>query len=116
MSLVQKTKTACCCNLDQKKGFDSKSFSKYRKHHFIDKSSSLDKINLVEKYLIINQNKEIAETFNDFFTKAVSHWNISRYEDASVNFEQILDPIVWMIQYYKNHPSILAISSKLMSN
>ena len=116
MSLVQKTKTDCCCNLDQKKGFGSISFSKYRKHHFIDKSSSLDKITLVEKYLILNQNKEIAETFNDFFTKAVSRWNISRYEDASVNFEQILDPIVWMIQYYKNHPSILAISSKLMSN
>lgn len=98
MSLVQKTKTDYCCSLDQKKGFDNKSFSKYRKYHFIDKSSSFDKITLVEKYLILDQKKEIAETFNDFFTKAVSQWNISRYDHPSVNVEQILDPILWVIQ------------------
>ena len=71
-------------NFDHKKVVDNKSFEKYRKPHFSDKSLTFNKITLVVKDLIIDQNKEIAKTFNDFFTKVVSILNITQYEDPSV--------------------------------
>ena len=82
------------------------------KPHFSDKSSSFNKITLVEENLIIDQNEEIAKTFNDFFTKVVSNLNITQYEDPSVNFEQIEDPILRVIEQYQNHRSILAVNAK----
>ena len=75
VSLVQKTKMKNYNNLDHTKVVDNKSFWKYIKPHFSDKSSSFNKITLVEKNLIIYQNEEIAKTFNDFFTKVVSNLN-----------------------------------------
>ena len=65
VSLVRKTKADYYNNLDHKKVADNKSFWKYIKLHFCDKSSSFNKITLVEKDLIIDQNEEIAKTFND---------------------------------------------------
>ena len=87
MSLVRKTKADYYSNLNHKKVVDNKSFWKYITPHFSDKSSSFDKITLVEKDLIIDQNEAIAKTFNDFFTKVVSNLNIIQYEDPSLNFE-----------------------------
>ena len=58
-----------------------------RRSRFSDKNSTFDKITLVENDLIIDQNEEIAKTFNDFFTKVVSNLNITQYGDPSVNFE-----------------------------
>ena len=60
---------------------------------------------------LLLQNEEIAETFNDFFTKSVSNLDIPQYEDSSVNFE---DPILLVIEQHKNHPSILTINAKVM--
>ena len=56
--------------------------------------------------------KKLLKTFNDFFTKVVSNLNITQYEDLSVNFEQIEDPVLRVIEQYKNHPSIFAINTK----
>ena len=56
------------------------------------------RLHLVEKDLNLDQNEEIAEIFNDFFTKAVSNLNIPQYEDRSVNFEQTEDPIIRVIE------------------
>ena len=52
-------------NLDHRKVADSKSFWKYSKPLFSDKSSNSNKIMLVEKDLILEKNDDIAETFND---------------------------------------------------
>ena len=60
-SLNLKTKTDYYKNLDHKKIADNKSFWKYIKPHFSDKSSNFNKITLVEKDLIIDQNEEIAK-------------------------------------------------------
>ena len=87
MPLVRKTKGDYYSNLNHKNVVDNKSFRKYITPHFSDKSSSFDKITLVEKDLIIDQNEAIAKTFNDFFIKVVSNLNITQYEDPSVNFE-----------------------------
>ena len=114
MSLVRKIKTVYYNNLDHKKVVDNKSFWKYIKPHFPDKSSNSNKITLVEKDLIIDQNEEIAETFTVFYSEAVSNLNIIQYKYLSVNFEQVKDPVLRAIEHYKNHLSILAINAKFM--
>ena len=53
-------------NLDHRKVADNKSFWKYIKPLFSDKSSDSNKITLMEKDLILEKNDDIAETFNDF--------------------------------------------------
>ena len=85
-------------NVDHKKVADNTSFWKYIRPDFTDKSSSFNKITLVENDLILDQNEEIAEIFNDLFTKAVSNLNIPQFEDHSVNFEQPEDPITRAIE------------------
>ena len=69
VSLVRKTKQQYYNNLDHRKVVDNKSFWKYIKPFFSDKSSNSNKITLVEKDLILEKDDDIAETFNDFFTK-----------------------------------------------
>ena len=49
MSFVRKTKTDYCNNLDYKKVLENKSFLKYLKHHFTDKSASFNKVTLFYK-------------------------------------------------------------------
>ena len=66
---------------NNRKVVDNRSFWKYIKPLFSDKSSNSNKITLVEKDLILEKNDDIAETFNDFFTSAISNLNIPRYQD-----------------------------------
>ena len=61
--------------------------------------------------IYLDHNEEIAGTFNDFFTKAVSNLNIPQYED-----QQIEDPILWVTEQCKSHLSILAIDAMLKGN
>ena len=55
---------------------------------FSDKSSNSNKITLLERDLILEKNDDIAETFNEFFTSAVSNLNISRYQDPFTDSDQ----------------------------
>ena len=81
VSLIRKTKQQYYNNLDHRKVSDNKSFWKYIKALFSDKSSNSNKITLVEKNLILEKNDDIPESFNDFFTSVVSNLNIPRYQD-----------------------------------
>ena len=118
VSLIRKTKQQYCNNLDHRKVADNKSFWKYIKPLFSDKSSNSNKITLVEKDLILEKNDDIAETFNDFFTSVVSNLNIPRYQDPFTDSDQIENrtehPILRIIEQYKNHPSIIAIINQNM--
>ena len=73
-----------------------------------------NKITLVEDNSILKNNDKIAETFNNFFTSAVSNLNIPPFVDPSVEilFEQNEDPILCIIEQYKNYPSVVAINEK----
>ena len=88
VSLIRKTKQQYYNNLDHRKVADNKSFWKYIKPLFSDKSSNSNKITLVEKDLILEKNDDIAETFNDFFTSVVSNLNIPRYQDPFTDSDQ----------------------------
>ena len=72
----------------------------------------------MEKDFILEKNDDIAETFNDFLTSAVSNLNIPRYQDPFTDSDQtenrIGHPILRIIEQYKNHPSIIAINNQNM--
>ena len=72
VSFIWKTKQQYYNNLDHRKVADNKSFWRYIKPLFSDKSSNSNKITLMEKDFILENNDDIAETFNDFFTSVVS--------------------------------------------
>ena len=99
-------------NLDYKKIIDSKSFWKYVKPLLSEKNARSNKITLVEDNYILENNNKIVETFNNFFTSAISNLNIPPFEDPSVEIDHIEDPILRMIEKYKNHPKIVAINEK----
>ena len=89
-------------NLDYKKIVDNKSFWKYVKPLFKE-----NKITLVEDNSILENNDKIAETFNNFFTSAVSNLNIPPFVDPSVEINYIEDPILPILNNTKTIPVLL---------
>ena len=112
VSLIRKIKKDYYNNLDYKKIIDNKSFWEYVKPLFTEKNARSNKITLVEDNSILENNDKIAETFNNFFTSAVSNLNIPSFVDPSVEIDHIEDPILRIIEQYKNHPSAVAINEK----
>ena len=117
---IRKTKQEYYNNLDHKNVADNKSFWKYIKPLFSDKSSNFDNITLVEKDLIleIKINNDIAETFNDSFTSVGSKLYIPRYQDPLINIDQTENrtghPILRIIEQYKSRPSIIVTNNPNM--
>ena len=68
---------------------------------------------MVEKNEIINNEEKIAEILNTYFINIVSNLKIPLYQDT--DFARGIgpfvgnDPITFILQKYKNHPSIIAI-------
>ena len=63
---------------------------------------------------IISDKKEISEIFNTFFINVVGNLNITLDHNILDNTAGNKDPILRIINRYKNHPSILAISENVM--
>ena len=72
----------------------------------------------MEKDLVPEKNDDIAETFNDFFTIAVSNLNVPRYQDPFTDSDQtenqIVYPIRRIIDQYKSYPRMIAIKNQSM--
>ena len=81
-------------------------------NHYCRKKTRSNKITLVEDNSMLDNNDKIAETFNNFFTSAVSNLNIPPFVDPSVEIDHIEDPILRIIEQYKNHPSAVTINEK----
>ena len=88
-------------------------FWKTVKSFLSDKAVNSLKITLVEKNEIINNEEKIAEIFNTYFTNIVSNLKIPLDQDT--DFARRIDPfgeddpITFILEKYKNHPSIIAI-------
>ena len=67
VSLIRKTKQQYYNNLGHRNVADNKSFWKYTKPIFSEKSSNSNKITKVEKDLMLEKNDDIAETFSLVF-------------------------------------------------
>ena len=98
-------------NLDLKNILDNKTFWKYMKPLFSDKTECISKISLVDGNEIISEDYKLAETFNTFFKEAVNKLDIQGNIDITdpVDPLHFKDPVNIAIEKYKNHPSILKI-------
>ena len=114
VSLLRKTKKSYFSNLRPGDICDNKKFWKTVKPLFTEKAVSTDSITLIENDVIINDDLKLAETFNEFFSNAVKNLNIRYYEPDEVPTE--VDPILRIIEKYKDHPSILKIKEVMNPN
>ena len=80
-----------------------------------EQNARSNKITLVGDNSILENKDKIAETFNNFFTSAVSNLNIMLFVDPSVEIDHIEDTILRIIEQYKNHPSIVALTEKKLN-
>ena len=97
--------------LDTKTVIDNKLFWKVIKPSFSDKACGSENITLIENEEIINNEKEICEIFNNFFSDIVTNLNIPKIP-CSVNVDSTDDTVSIAINKYKNHPSIKEIRNK----
>ena len=87
---------------------DNKKFWNTVKPLFSNKGGGSQKITLVKEDNIISCDKELAETFNDFFINSVKSLNISE-NSFKTNTENLTDPIKIAVKKFENHPSIIDI-------
>ena len=115
VTLLIKAKKEYYGSLDEKHVTDNKTVWKTVKPFLSDKTANSPKIALVEKNEIINNEEKIAETFNTFFTNIVSNLKIPPYQDIDfargINPVVADDPITFIMEKYKNHPSIIVIKT-----
>ena len=110
---VKKEKKRYFGNLDLKKITDNKKFWNTIKPLFSNGSSKTGKITLVENKEIITDDKEVAETFNNFFIDAVSSLGIRENKALENSTEYISDPVFIALKKFQDHPSILEIKNNV---
>ena len=89
---------------------DNKKFWKSVKPLFNEQAVSTDTITLVESNAIVSDDAKVSEIFNQFFGSAVTNMEIPPYEPIKESSIMLEDPILNIIEKYKDHPSILKIS------
>ena len=76
-----------------------------------DKGRSNSKITLIENDTIISNDKEVAETLNDYFVSITDSLGLAENSEVISSTEGVSDPIDRAIIKYSNHPSIRKIRS-----
>lgn len=71
------------------------------------------KVVLVENDTIINDDKEVAQTFNDYFDNAVKSLGISDNKILLKEPEQSLGKVLDAIKMHETHPSIIKIKENV---
>jgi hypothetical protein len=111
--LLKKEKKKYFSELDLNKITDNKKFWNTIKPLFSNGSSQSGKITLVEDKEIITDNKEIAETFNNFYADTVSSLGIEGNKALENNTAGITDPVLKAVKRFEDHPSILEIKKNV---
>ena len=81
---------------------------------FGDKGGPKDNIVLVEGDRIINEDIELAQTFNDFFDNTVKSLGISENKMLLTEVQNIHGKVADAIKMYESHPSILKIKENVV--
>ena len=81
---------------------------------FSNKIKSKERITLIQNETIISNDKNIAETFHEFFSNVVTTLNISQNPYLISGISRT-DPVLQSIEKSSKHPSILNIKNR-MSN
>ena len=111
VSLLCKSKRDYFANLDTKIIKDNRKFWKNVNPLFSEKSYSKKSISLINKDGLVTENKDLAKTFNNFFSNIVNKLGIEDVPADGSNLSNIDDPISKAIAKYENHPSILRIKN-----
>ena len=109
---MRKVKKQYFPNLEPKLITDNKKFWKSVKSLFSDKITVKKIINLTENGKILSSDTDIADTFNDYFSKVVQNLNIPR-ENAMLNTELCINPVLEVVEKCKHHLSIISINKKM---
>ena len=109
-SLVRKAKKNYYNNLDQKNVLHNKYFWKTIDPCFLNKRASSSRNSLIEED-IVQDNKEIANIFNEYFVNIVENLIIPQYKDLLYT-----DPLLLVLARFRNHPSILAIKNRIWNS
>ena len=80
---------------------------------FGDKGGARDNIVLVEGEKIICEDKEVAQTFNDFFDNAVKSLGITENEMLVNKTGRDQGKVIDALKRYESHPSVLKIREKV---
>ena len=113
VSLLKKAKKTYFGNLNPSVICDNKKFWKNIKPLFSEQAVSTNSITLIENNVIIYDDKELTEVFNELFNNDVKQLNIEPFEHFSADkyfLNEDDDPILRAIRKYENHPSILKIN------
>ena len=113
VNLLRKEKKIYYNNLDLKNITDNKQFWKNPKRLLSDKISESSKITIVNNNSIVSDDKEIWDTFNNFFVTVGPNLNIPEVTGNDNLHEHIIGDSVQSILYeYRNHRSITKITKK----
>ena len=97
--------------LDIKYLVDNRKFWKTVKPLFSDKIQAPSGIALLENEVLVTDDKEVAEIFNEYFVDISDSLGIIQPKDALQDIDGISDPVEIAIQKYNSHPSVKLISS-----
>ena len=117
-NLLRKVKKSHYGNLKPSSVCDNKKFWGTVKPLFSEKCISSDSISLIENKVIVSDDKQVAEIFNDYFSNAVKYLNIDYFEHFSFDcvYSGREDSIHKAIEKYSRHPSILKIKENYPQN
>ena len=112
-SLIRKTKQSYYRHISPQTVTNNKNFWKNIKPFFKNNTNTKDKIILTHKDEIHDDDRQVANIFNDYLANAVNELNIPSIPTVSV---ENADPLLQSIKKYDTHPSILKIKEKLDKN
>lgn len=114
LALLRTTKRNYFESLDENRITDSKKFWKTVKPFFTNKGLAQEKIILVEEENIVKKDKELSETFNEYFGNIIKNLNLPIPPFDSSSSEE--NPVKNSILKYKNHQSIIEIKKNRNAN
>ena len=109
--LLRKAKKDYFSKLNPSKIADNKNFWKIVKPLFSCKSATTESITIVENNNIFQEDKKVAEIFNEFFSNVVNNLNIEIDKEILVEDLNEVYPIRIAIKKYSKHPSIVKINA-----
>ena len=116
VNFLKKTKRKYFANIKINNIADNKKFWQTVKLLFSDKVIHRETINLIDNQITLSNDEEIAETFNKYFWNIAK--NVSLPESPSIkepSVELFSDPVILVLEKYKDHPSITSIKNKMTS-
>ena len=107
--LAKRERTKYFASLDLNNYTDNIKFWNTVKPMFSNSSIGPNNITLVEKGRIVTDDKEIAETFSNFFIDAVSSLSIEENRALIDDVGDEINPVQKAVKKFQHHPSILSI-------